>query len=93
MHLLHGDFCSHRAERIDELAFQQFAQRFRLHGALAQGLRRIGYRIGHRLHADIEFRQHVDAHAVFGDNGGFAAALHLQPQRVHVHGNDLVDDR
>ena len=45
------------------------------------------------LHAHVELARHVDAHAVLGDERALAAARHLEAQRVHVHRDDLVDDR
>ena len=46
VHLLHRDLGGDRAQHVDELALEQLAQRLRLHGALAQRLRRVGDRFG-----------------------------------------------
>jgi hypothetical protein len=80
------------AQRVDELAFDQFLQLVGLHRAQAQGLRRGGHRIGLRRHAHVELGDHVHAHAVLGDQRLVAAACHLQPQRVHVHRDHVVHD-
>ena len=92
VHLLHRHLGRHGAQRIDELAFDQLAQRIRLHGALAERLGGRGDGVVRGLHADIELAQHVDAHAIARDQRLVAAARDLQPQRVHVDRDDLVHD-
>ena len=91
--LLHGHLGGHRAQRVDELAFEQLLQRLGLGGALAQRLGGAGDRLGHGLDADIELGDHVDAHAVARDQRLVAAARDLEPERVHVDRDDVVHDR
>ena len=53
----------------------------------------LGHRIGIGRHAHVELGDHVDAHAVLGDERLVAATAHLQSQRVHVDRNHVVHDR
>ena len=91
--LLHGHLRGDGAECVDELAFHQFFQVLRLHGALPKCLGRIGNGLLGRLHADVKFRLDVSPHAIVGDQCLFVDPLHLEPQGVHVHGNGVMHDR
>ncbi len=91
--LLHRHLGGGRAQRVDELALDQFLQLLGFHRAQAQRLRRRGHRFGLRRDAHVELGDHVDAHAVLGDQRLVAAAADLQAQRVHVHRDHVVHDR
>ena len=91
--LLHGHLGGHRAQRVDELALEQLLQRVGLGGALAERLGRAGDRLGHGLDAHVELGDDVDPHAVARDQRLVAAARDLEPERVHVDRDDVVDDR
>jgi hypothetical protein len=93
VHLLHGHLGGHRAQRVDELALHELAQHLGLHGALPERLGGGGDGLRPGLHPDVELGGDVHTHAVLGDEGALAAPRHLQAQRVHVHGDHLVDDR
>ncbi len=60
--------------------------------ALAEGLRGVRDAFHGRHHAHEERDDHVDAHAVLGEQGVLAGAGDFQLQRVHVHEDDVVND-
>ena len=59
--------------------------------AVAEGLGAGGDRFLGRLHAHVEFRSHVDAHAVARDERVAHGAGHLQAQRIHVDRDGFVE--
>ncbi len=75
------------------LPFDQLLQRVGLHRALAERLGGRGDGVDGRLDADVELGDDVDPHPVLGDERALAAARDLEPQRVHVDRDHLVDDR
>ncbi len=93
VHLLHGHAGGDGAHRRDELAGEQFVQTVGLQRAPAQGGGGNRHRRFRRPDAYVELGLHVDAHAVLGDQCVVLLAHHLQRQRVHVDGRDVVDDR
>lgn len=91
--LFHTHLGGDRAERVDELTFDQLLQRFGLHRALAERLRGVGDGVFCRLGANVELGRYVDAHAIAGDERLLIRTAHFEAQRVHVDPRDLVDDR
>ena len=89
----HRHFGGGRAQRVDELAFEQFLQSLGLERAHAQCLRGVGHGIRIGFDAYVELGDHVDAHPVLGDQRLVASACDLEPQRVHVDRNHVVHDR
>ena len=89
---LHRHFRRHSAQGIDELAFHQFLELLRLHGAQAQRLGRRGDGILVGGDAHVELGDHIDPHAVLGDQCLIAAAADFEAQRVHVDGDHVVHD-
>jgi hypothetical protein len=91
--LLHRHLGGHRAQRVDELALDQLLELVGLHRARAQRLRGRRDRLGRGLDTHVELRHHVDPHPVLGDQRLVATARDLEPQRVHVDRDHVVDDR
>ncbi len=88
---VHGG--GHRAQAVDELGFDQFAQLGGVVGTVAQRLRGQRDRGTVGLDAQIELRADVDAHAILGDQRVRTAACHLEAQRLQVHRGGGVEDR
>ena len=86
---LRGDL----AERGGELAFEEVADAFRMHGAAAERLRGDRDGFAPRLHAQEELGDQVDAHAVARDQRIRFAAAHLDAHDVHVDRRHLVQHR
>ena len=82
-----------RAQAVDELGLDQFAQFAGLVGAAAERLggERNGGGVG--LDAQIELRADIDAHAVLGDQRIRPAAGDLEPQRLQIDRCGGVEDR
>ena len=93
VHLFHRHGRRHGAQRVDELALEQLLQPIGLERAHAERLRRVGHGLVARLHAHVELGRHVDAQPVARDQRLVAAAHDLEAKRVHVDGDDVVDDR
>ena len=92
MQFFHSHVSRCGAQCVDEFTFYQFPQLIGLHGAQAQGARSSCNRLGIGHHAHIELGNHIDAHAVFGDQPLVAAARHFEAQGVHVDRNHVVHD-
>ncbi|PHJ92065.1 hypothetical protein VF08_36755 [Nostoc linckia z8] len=93
MELVHRHAGGDRAERVDELAFDQLLQRFRVHGAQAERLGGGRDRLGVGADADVELGLHVDAQAIERDQRVAMLALHREADGVHVDRHRLVQDR
>ncbi len=93
LQFLHRHGGGSRAQCIDEFVFDQFLQRVRIFGALAERLCRGADGFGSLLDAHEKAGHHVDAHPVFGDETAFVAATHFQLQGIHVDQDDFVEDR
>ena len=93
VHLLHGHFGGDRADGGNELAGEQGMQLFGLQRPASErgGGDRDGF--ADRLHADIEIRFDIDAHAVAGDDGVLFRARNAHRQHVHVDRRVVVDER
>jgi hypothetical protein len=91
--LVHRHARRDRTQRVDELALDQILQRFGVHRAQAQRLRRHGNRARIGTHANVEFGLYVDAQPVERDQRVDILAFDRQPHGVHVHGHRFVEHR
>ena len=91
--LLHRHLRGDGAHRVDEAALDEIAQALRVERAVAERARGGRDRLGGRNDAQEEFDDHLDPHAVAGDERAFARAPHLDAQGVHADFGDVVDDR
>ena len=78
---------------VDEPALDEILELLGVHGAIAEGTGGSGHRIVFGLNADIELHGQLDTHAVLRDQGLLPRPDDFQPQGVHVHFGDVVQDR
>ena len=84
---------SNRQHGIDQLAFQRFRQIIGTEGFSRQRLRGGGHTFARGHHPDIEFRRHVDAKTVLGDDRLRPQPLDFQLGGPHVDFGHLVQKR
>ena len=82
-----------RAQRVDQLGFHQVLDRLRVVHAVAQRLRGKADAVIGAIDAHVELGADVYAHAVGGDEGILAAAVHHQLDRVELHLGQRVHHR
>jgi hypothetical protein len=86
-------FTATAPQRVDELGLDLRLQRMRVEGEHAERLRRLRHRLGVGLDSHVELHPHVDPQPILGDQRLAARLVDLEPQRLHVDDDDLVDAR
>ena len=87
---VHGHFCRHCAQTVDQLAFDQFTQLVDKECPVAERLSGPCDTVFGCVDRDVEFDTYVDAHAITGNQACFSGTRHFKTQGLHVDRADFV---
>ena len=91
--LLHGHLGGDRAQGVGQAPFDELLQQLDPQRLGAQALRRRRNGLMICADADEEIGRDIDPQTVLGDQGVARRPRHIDPQRVHVDLDDVVQDR